>query len=355
MVKSTRIAGSLALLLFSSLSVCSSLIVPGRTQHDTRNSDGFAHLKRGLVTDVKDFLAGSSSSAPQGPAPERTVTVVTDTLAVDPVTIEGSKYPIFPSQAYILFGPTDREGPVKVELVTPTIDSVPRGLAISVMDFSQLSAPDLARQAVYPIPRGLTRKMHTLSVNTTMTNAQIFFRRRSSTPKSTPRSMIEDLWLEMGMTGGFNVYKYNFGDSNELALKILGLSPFVQPTTADETKQKEAADKLKDELKLVKTLMLMNGTEWAIAQRTRNGRDGVARRPAEHIFYEIPAAPGSPLKDQRLLFEMDKRDTGWTGIQWRMRRVTNQALADAAVLSRDPRLTSDVLPLSQRGSFMRRR
>jgi hypothetical protein len=78
----------------------------------------------------------------------------------------------YPGHGWLLFGGTEQDGPLRVELVAPTIGGVMDGLALKVTDYT--STRDDEGQADWPLPRHTVRRTHRYKDATTLQNDQIF-------------------------------------------------------------------------------------------------------------------------------------------------------------------------------------
>ena len=108
----------------------------------------------------------------QGTGLERTITIVTDRPDEDDVYLSGPDNFKRPAHSWVVFGATDEEGPLRVELVSPTIDGASYGFAISVIEL--VSEREDIGLAFYPLPSFTSRTQLPLIRTTRLRNAEIF-------------------------------------------------------------------------------------------------------------------------------------------------------------------------------------
>ena len=101
----------------------------------------------------------------------RSITIVTDTLLEDPI-INSDAETLHPAHSWVIFGSTSEERPLRVELVTPTINDVPHGFAISVIEL--ISDRDDVGNLDYALPTNVRRTITTLTATTRLQNVEIY-------------------------------------------------------------------------------------------------------------------------------------------------------------------------------------
>ena len=129
-----------------------------------------------LFTTVQcdNFREGGYSSASWGTSldrrtnPERTITIVTDTLHVESVHSVGPG----PAHSWVVFGETANEKPLRVEVVSPIRYQNPAGLAVSVIEL--LGAREDIGELDFPLPAHTSRTNLRLKKTTTLRNIEIF-------------------------------------------------------------------------------------------------------------------------------------------------------------------------------------
>ena len=103
---------------------------------------------------------------------ERSMTLVTDTLEDAGTAVFCGRDILRPGHSFLVFGATAEEGALRVELVSPTIDGLPYGLAISVTELA--SSREDVGDLQFPMPAGTKRSNMLLERTTKLRNAQIF-------------------------------------------------------------------------------------------------------------------------------------------------------------------------------------
>ena len=101
---------------------------------------------------------------------ERTITIVTDAQQID--GLPGQYGSLYPAHSWVIFGATDEDRPLRVELVSPIIDGVPNGLAISVIELA--SDREDVGEVDFPLPKDTTRYTDHVQQTTKLRNAEIF-------------------------------------------------------------------------------------------------------------------------------------------------------------------------------------
>ena len=299
-----------------------------------------------------DNGASSSNSDATPPTPSgirRSISVFTDITEIDGYQAPRNGSIYYPSHSWILFGETRSsdgktvDPPLRVELVAPVLGAQHQGLAISVTELSRgeldVEAFDRAR------PPKTSRKLpFTLSVVTTLTNAQIFDSSLSSN-NGGKFSLIESIWInnmiahdipEISAPKGRNPYvPYIFGNSNDFALAVGG--DFLwHPDYESQLLSLEER--------------LYPGQLWAHKTRNQNRGHFSTEYPRQipDLFYEITAKEEGGASTKRL-FTLDATSkrikpyevaAGWEGFA----APGNQLRGPAPRLSRNPALTSDVGP-----------
>jgi hypothetical protein len=86
----------------------------------------------------------------------------------------------YPAHAWLLFGRTALDGPLRLEIVAPTINGEMEGLAIKVTDYT--NTRDDEGQPDWPLPAHTHRETHRYAKISTLRNDQIF----------DPRSLMRD-------------------------------------------------------------------------------------------------------------------------------------------------------------------
>ena len=95
---------------------------------------------------------------------------MTDTLHEDPiVSTYGTDYP---AHSWVVFGPTAEERPLRVEMVSPIVDNIARGYAISVIELRG-EGEDVG-DLDYRLPHGTTRTRQRLKRTTRLRNSELF-------------------------------------------------------------------------------------------------------------------------------------------------------------------------------------
>lgn len=328
---------------------------------------------------------GNRLTSRQPSEASRSIAIVTDELKLDGVPAAyGLAEQVFPTHMFIVFSPliqsladgqTVIDGPLRIEIVAPTLDGQAKGLAVSVTDLTVSDGEDMG-QPDWPYLHPLNeRKVLTLAEKVTWRNSDIFDARLpSSEGNGHAPSLIESVWVTNALafdrtgsfpplTGGLPFTLAHFGTSWEFVMRLLS------ETMGDrfEAPNQDPAV-MYDHLK--------GGHQWARTERRRNR--GQPRQPppralsVDYLFYEAISPASNPTQRRqriRRLYDIDKRTDGyharlveprpnWLGgsPMLQSERRPNAASPDqqrppVLELSRDPRLTSDVLPLDQRGDL----
>ena len=120
------------------------------------------------IRDGEYLSATRGSSLDRRAKPERTITIVTDTLHVESAGLLGPG----PAHSWVVFGETANEKPLRVEVVSPIRYQKPAGLAVSVIEL--LSAREDIGELGFPLPAHTSRTKLRLKKTTTLSNIEIF-------------------------------------------------------------------------------------------------------------------------------------------------------------------------------------
>ena len=145
-------------------------------------------------------LWNQSSSLSRSPLPIKwrsllcTITIVTDARLSDTISLLNN-LTVNPAHSWVVFGATAEDRPLRVELVIPTVNNIPYGLAILVIKL--FGVREDIGDLNFPLTRDV-RCIHTCLVATTeLRNAEIFNASPQSNINSQPgQSPVLDLALE---------------------------------------------------------------------------------------------------------------------------------------------------------------
>lgn len=340
----TGLVCSLAILLLApSLSLCSAVLAP----------DHRAPQKRGI---------GTSRPSDGLPLLERTVTVFTEELRADPIQNPTTNQVIYPAHSWIVFGPTERDGHLKIELVCPQVEGKSQGMAVAVTDYSRLVATEQARLAMPPERQFDERRRRALSMNVTWSNQALFSTQSAETTRHIMGDLIEGMWVKNSAAvnqyrpgeGTWNFEDWKFDDSHEFVQRVL-------QRVEGMVRAQEPVSDIPQEVKLVPSPefnsiyndLLRSRREWVLARRKLNRpQDPITYQAIDHLFYEIFTGETNPNQSPRMARELfEVRRTPNAIPSWNSQRVKDKTKVAAPVLSRDAKLTGDVLPLDQRGTL----
>lgn len=281
--------------------------------------------------------------------PERPVTRVTFAGRLDPgLDLTRDRYLEGPFHSFLLFGSTAQDPALRVEVVVPLIANRPRGLAIAITQLPR-GQPEPTPDEDVP---GLLR--HFRAGSSSLTNDEIF------NPNLAADSLMASVWAKNAMDkehkDTFVLGDVQFGASHAL---VGTLASLLQLKQYDALQGEES--------------LFFAGVSWADARRqprggTRGGyilhKDGLA--PIDYLFYQAAAlssnAPSAAAQPGtaaiRAVYELDKSNP----LEYKARRVTQpwkdrferpdpNTPQETITLSRDPHLTSDVLPWADVGSL----
>lgn len=300
------------------------------------------------------------------PGLPRNITMITDLSYDDRVFSPVIQGLVFPSHTWLIFHGTAKETPLRVEIVCPTARGVPRGLAIAVTDHTRARL-DEGERSPGSLPRSSTRYTVRLPRTTTLTNDQIFDPSHASGETGRSPSLVEKFWTD-NARGEFRIDDAarsagNFGTSHELAMNML-LAPPLEFSRAQFNEVWAAIN---------------IGQQWAAVKRKEAGRPESSEKRIDYLYYEAiaPLTPQQGRSKFRALFGVERRPedgevvgtrqvygklmasplarrpggagAGGTSADGRFFDMTGDR--GTTVLSRDPRLTSDVLPLGEKGSL----
>lgn len=309
------------------------------------------------------------------PGPARRVAVVADTLVKSPYDDILNPNGLHPAQFTIVFGATAQDGAMVVEMATPLVGRRRARLAISVTDYTSMRQPEFG-PLEWPAPPGIVRKSGVLKSTTTLRNEQIFDPRLSSAQEGRPLSLLESLWIDnvvaqLEHRAGAAI----FGDSIELVRSVAkhaGLDlDFASEAGGppDNTPPDTPAGQLRAKIGDKTILRLMGETHsWAISQRTawRPWELG-SNKEIDTLFYQAPHPRVSSVRGQpapqpyQALFALIATNTRVQTYKalkvvtkrWKGGLMGDPLLSPAWIsakapdssnyLSRDPRLTSDVV------------
>ena len=297
-----------------------------------------------------------------GPAFERTITVVTDRL--DENCLEGRARKILcPAHAWVLFSATPNEGAVRVELVAPILESIPLQLAIAVTEYTERRI-DLGEPNYMYLSNDTKRTSYKARIPTPLTNEMIFDPTFNASQHGRPSagypdlSLVEHLFVMNAMfTDNLDVlFGDRFQDSLDFVVLLLG-----------ELQRRYGLESTDYFAEQATNIILNEGAEWSGQERVRNGRESFEATDVDYLFFEAPK-PTRGLKGQtpsavRQLYDLNKsryrkyrqRKIDWGWSYFKITDLQGHTRRKAPVLVRDPRLTSDVLPLGSQAHIYKSR
>ena len=221
----------------------------------------------------------------------RTITIVTDTLSEDAIVLDQEI--VYPAHSFVVFGGTDEEHPLRVELVGPTVDDVPFGLAISVVQL--LNEREDIGDPQFPLPKDVSRSMVILSRTTQLRNAEIFNPLLDYRFDTTPADDHPQPVIEVAYGTHLRRPDLQFDPSSRDTLGTLSSHRFVEVLLCRPEFGIYTADSLHQiwgtnpQVPGTNAAARFNGELWASAKRLSNL---VRERPATDYFKRYP--PDSP-------------------------------------------------------------
>ena len=319
----------------------------------------------------------------------RTIKIVTDTLLEGEIVTENGKV-LYPAHSWVIFGSTAEEGPLRVELVSPTIDNVSKGLAISVNEL--LGDGEDIGDLTFPLPVNVERTTLTVNGVTKLRNADIFdpiidpaTNAAMASGRISPvlklairnRSIIREAQLPLGLSGATG--SHLFAEMLVSQLGAIPLIPLEEWSTTVNIDGENAIARGDSErwtyIKRFRSLLLSQPLESFYPHHSTDSTESLKLShelgtisPVEHIFYEAratqPRMPGSPGRSSVVsILELDPvlRTDGstsykarrildpWSNLLRGSRPSTFRHGSSIVKLSRDPHLTSGHLMPDQIG------
>ena len=323
-------------------------------------------------------LSRSSSPIKRRSLP-RTITIVTDTRLSDTISLLDD-LTVNPAHSWVVFGATAEDRPLRVELVSPTVNGIPYGLAISVIELfgEREDIGDLD----FPVARDVRRINTHLVATTELRNAEIFNPFPQSDIDSVAgQSPVLDLALESHLivdhTWRWRGRNY-LGNSHRFVEALLLQPAFGTLVVAEMLVISEEPEKTLSGGDLAR----FKGELWAYFRRLLNVRGGrhpmfhrsVDRQslrsdhlldkpiPVNHILFEartsqsrVRATPGRPsvavlfqlyslMQDRKTVYKARRITNSWSRLALALDASSHSRGKCFVSLSRDPRWTSGFLP-----------
>ena len=231
---------------------------------------------------------------------QRTITIVTDTLSEDALAVDQDI--IYPAHSFVVFGATDEECPLRVELVSPTVDGDSFGLAISVIEL--LNEREDIGDPQFPLPKDVSRSMVLLSRTTQLRNADIFNPLLDSSFDTMPADDHPHPVLEVAYGTHMRRPDSQLNPSGPDSLGTLSSHRFVEVLLCRPEFGHYTGDSLRQiwgtnpQVPGTNAFARFNGERWASAQRLSKL---VKERPASEFFRRYPADSLEVLRVKQLM------------------------------------------------------
>ena len=296
------------------------------------------------------------------PGPERKVRLVCDALKTNPVKSEKLQKLVYPSHCWVMFEGTVREGPLRVELAAPIIKDTPRGLVISVTEYTN-DQIDMGGLEDPHKPPDTVRTGLEFAMKTHLTNEQIFGPNAGVGPEDDhhprTRNMVEEIWVANALVE--DDVKHPQSDDQPLTASGGRFGTSHQFATDLLVSDMLNLDADPDLDALLQFAPLEEGEEWASNMRILKQGSSKADSDIGYVIWQAPLPGRSaafPSQTLRRLFDLDKIEdlyvprqvhSPWSGLTVESTRSRKQLREP--YMSHNPWLTSSILSAVERGSL----